>query len=128
MRLYRCLPLGIEQPQRIASLLVAWIPGVEWVILFVLGWHLASFQAWKPAKHQEMMMFHSCLWQASAPSQPAKLLVQDRVQGEDEAKVPSILAYRSNFGHLNYESGSRDRLTLRHSQSNEGAHEPRTTV
>lgn len=46
MSAYYCLSLGIRTPSK-DSLLVAWIPGVQWVTLIVLGWHLASFQAWK---------------------------------------------------------------------------------
>lgn len=127
---YHCLSLGIWTPQMIASLCLG-ILGLYWVIFLSLGWHLASFQAWKYQKKPEECWF-SCLasWQVSltfadgqvtSPSPRAR-----RRRGE--AKVSSFLAYQVNIGHLSYESKWRDRLIPRHSQTNERAHDPRITV
>jgi hypothetical protein len=46
--IHTCLS-AFEHPQRIASL---WLgsPGFHWAIFLSLGWHLASFQAWKSRK------------------------------------------------------------------------------
>jgi len=98
------------------SLLVAWVPGVQWMILIVLGWHLASFHSWKSRNMPRNADVSALLYgRWAVPSQTARLLVQVRVQGEGEAKVPSFIAYQVNIGHLSCESRGRDRLIPSHS-------------
>ncbi|CAG7983632.1 unnamed protein product [Penicillium salamii] len=61
--------VGIRTPRK-NSFLVDRIPGVQWVILIVLGWHLASFQSWnsKRPRNAGGFVHRSAFWKQRSES------------------------------------------------------------
>lgn len=86
------------------------------------------FRAWKSRRCRGMLVFLSCLWQVSRTLADGQILVQVRVQGEGDAKVPCFIAHQVDIDHLSYGLKGGDRLIPRHSQTNERAYNPKITV
>ncbi|CAG8118047.1 unnamed protein product, partial [Penicillium salamii] len=61
--------VGIRTPRK-NSVLVDRIPGVQWVILIVLGWHLASLQSWNSKRPRNAGGFvdSSAFWKQRSES------------------------------------------------------------
>jgi len=108
--------LDIRSPRK-NSLLVGRVPGVQWVIIIVLGWHLASLQSRNSERPENAGGFVWLDGRRAIPSQTARWLVQVCVQGEGEAKAPSYRAHRLTLPYqLRIEKG--DGLVPSHSRAN----------
>lgn len=89
------------------------------MILIVLGWLLASFQAWNFERPGECWWILLARWQVR-PLQTARLLVQACVQGEVRQR-PRHIAPSGYYYHISYESRKGDHRVPSHSQADSRA-------